>query len=116
MAAAFAERSARTISRAYRGGALRAYRDGNGRSVRIRFGDLRQWMMATSAAAPQRHEEELQFSDPLERLDMGGKVPAAGLSENLALLNAARARLRPAGAPGDVGRRRAGGSADASRA
>ena len=116
MAAALAGRSTRTISRAYRGGTLRAYRDGNGRGVRIRFGDLRQWMMATSAAAPQRRKEEPQSSNPLKRLDMGGRTPVTGPSENLALLNAARAQQRRGVAPDAVAQHRVAGSAAASRA
>lgn len=48
-AAEEATRSVRTIRRAYRCGALAAHRDGNGRSVRIRYRDLRVWMMAEPA-------------------------------------------------------------------
>ena len=40
MAATIARRSARTIRRAYRTGTLTAYRDGNGRGIRIRDRDL----------------------------------------------------------------------------
>lgn len=114
MAAALAGRSVRTISRAYRGGTLRAYRDGNGRGVRIRFGDLRQWMMATTVAASARQQEAEHFVSPLERADMGGgKVTARGPSENLALLNAARARLRGGGAAGGGASPRSEGPAGA---
>lgn len=108
-AAALAERSIRTIQRAYGTGKLLAYRDGNGRGVRIRYGDLRQWMMATSAIAPRRREEEPRSSNPIERLDMGGRTPVTGPSENLALLNAARARQQSGVASGDAARRRVAG-------
>ena len=84
-AAALARRSVRTIRRAYRSGALLAYRDGSGRSVRIRYADLQDWLMREPAASP------------------AGSVPASArphrpspscggtLTENLALLRAARA-------------------------
>jgi hypothetical protein len=52
-AAAEAKRCVRTIRRAYRCGALAAHRDGNGRSVRIRYRDLRVWMMAEPATPPE---------------------------------------------------------------
>jgi excisionase family DNA binding protein len=52
-AATVAKRSIRTIRRAYRRGALAAHRDGNGRSVRICYRDLRRWMMAEPAAKPE---------------------------------------------------------------
>ncbi len=109
MAAALAGRSVRTIRRAYRTGTLLAYRDGNGRGIRIRYGDLRQWMMATTAVASERQEEDeaLHPLGPLERLDMGGRVTARVPSENLALLNAARARRRRGVAPVDGAGRRA---------
>jgi hypothetical protein len=114
MAAALARRSVRTISRAYRGGTLRAYRDGNGRGVRIRFGDLRQWMMATTVAASAPQQQAEHFDSPLERADMGGsKVTARGPSENLTLLNAARARRRGGGASGGGASSRSEGPAGA---
>src|SRR5680860_356538 len=49
-AAAIAECSVRTIRRAYSSGLLLAYRDANGRGVRIRYGDLRAWMMREPVA------------------------------------------------------------------
>jgi hypothetical protein len=45
-AAEVAQRSVRTIRRAYLSGRLVAHRDGNGRGVRIRYGDLRAWLLA----------------------------------------------------------------------
>lgn len=117
MAAAIAGCSARTIRRAYRAGALLAYRDGNGRGVRIRYGDLRQWMMAAPVGASARQEEDeaRRLRRPLERLDMSGKAPSRRRpSENLALLKAAR--RRNGGGRGGVGGRRAADSAASQRA
>lgn len=107
-AATLANRSVRTIRRAYRTGALPAYRDGNGRGVRIRYGDLRRWMLARSAAA--QPDEQQQPAPPLERLDMSAKVVQPKDSENLALLRAARARQRHDGARGGGAPPRAGDS------
>jgi excisionase family DNA binding protein len=45
-AARVARRSVRTIRRAYRAGHLVAHRDGNGRNISIRYGDLRAWLLA----------------------------------------------------------------------
>jgi excisionase family DNA binding protein len=93
-AAAIAGRSVRTIRRAYRAGTLVAYRDGNGRGVRIRYDDLRQWMMAGLAASPAMKDESKArlLVRSVERSDMGKTVARQGaLSENLALLQAARA-------------------------
>ncbi len=115
-AAMLAGRSVRTIRRAYRAGALLAYRDGNGRGVRIRYDDLRRWMLARSAAAPPLREQGDQPDAPRKRLDMEGRVAPARDSDNLALLNSARARLQRGGALGDDVRRHAAGSAGARRA
>lgn len=117
-AAAIAGRSVRTIRRAYRAGALVAYRDGNGRGVRIRYDDLRQWMMAGLAASPAMKDESKArlLMRPVERSDMGKTVARQGaLSENLALLNAARARQRGRAAGGGASPR-SGGPAGAPRA
>jgi excisionase family DNA binding protein len=102
-AATIAARSVRTIRRAYRRGSLPAYRDGAGRGVRIRYADLRGWMMS----------EPVAVDPPPGRGSPPGPAPAAArprggsLSENLALLRAAReARSRP-------GRRAAASSASA---
>lgn len=111
-----AARSTRTIRRAYRDGRLRAYRDGNGHAVRIRYGDLRAWMTASSAAAPGPDGPDPGEPPPLARLDMGGRTPRSAPGENMTLLNAARARLRRGAAPADGAGPRPGGSAGASRA
>jgi hypothetical protein len=84
-AAAEAEKCERTIRRAYRRGALEAWVDGNGRSVRIRYGDLRAWMMARSTRpAPKRIER-----DRVRRSSPSGPR-SEGTAENLRLLAAAR--------------------------
>jgi hypothetical protein len=87
-AATLANRSVRTIRRAYR--------------------DLRRWMLARSAAA--QPDEQQQPAPPLERLDMSAKVVQPKDSENLALLRAARARQRHDGARGGGAPPRAGDS------
>jgi excisionase family DNA binding protein len=97
-AASIAGRSVRTIRRAYRAGKLLAYRDGNGHGVRIRYDDLRQWMTAALAVSRTPPGQDKLPTPPLKRLDMGGKVRAGQSSENLALLNAARAQRRRGGA------------------
>ena len=45
-AARIAHRSVRTLRRAYLSGNMVAHRDGNGRGVSIRYGDLRAWLTA----------------------------------------------------------------------
>jgi excisionase family DNA binding protein len=57
-AAAIAERSVKTIRRAYSCGRLPAYRDGGGRCVRIAYRDLRAWLTAEELARPGRTAEE----------------------------------------------------------
>jgi excisionase family DNA binding protein len=57
-AAAIAERSVRTIRRAYTSGRLPAYRDGGGRCVRIAYRDLRAWLTAEEIARPGRSVSE----------------------------------------------------------
>jgi excisionase family DNA binding protein len=60
-AAQIAQRSVRTIRRAYASGELTAFRDGGGRCVRIRYRDLREWMMSEelSPAQPARGADRL---------------------------------------------------------
>jgi hypothetical protein len=74
-------------------GTLRAYRDGSGRGVRIRYGDLRNWMMRKPVAVSRNDE----LATPAGRIAVGasGKRKAPGEpSENLALLIGARRRKR----------------------
>lgn len=87
-AAEVARRSVRTIRRAYRAGSLRAYRDGNGRGVRIRFGDLREWMMAKSASALSIDADQ-PISGVRHRKRFGGRPES---SDNMRLLKAAQQR------------------------
>lgn len=94
-AARVAGRSVRTIRRAYRAGSLIAYRDGNGRGVRIRRDDLRDWMMATSAVSLSRASARTKKAPlGLEQkvVHTGPGTPKKRLSENRALLRAARER------------------------
>src|ERR1044072_4691017 len=53
-AAQVARRSVRTIRRAYASGRLRPYRDGGGRGVNIRRGDLRAWLMSEEIGSRAR--------------------------------------------------------------
>lgn len=115
-AAVIAKRSVRTIRRAYRAGRLRAHRDGNGHGVRIRYSDLRKWMMATSAAAPVLEPQEEKMPPPQPRLDMSRTTLVSDSSNNVTLLNAARARLQRGDAPCGGGSRRSEAPADAHRA
>ena len=99
-AARVAQRSVRTIRRAYLSEKLGAHRDGNGRSVRIRYGDLRAWLMAeliTKAAEPAS-------SRPVGRVEV--RKPAEGSTKtgNLELLTATRARRSHAARASSVGR------------
>jgi len=90
-AATIARRSVRTIRRAYSKGALRAYRDGNGRGVRIQYADLRDWLTAMSAVI-RRDDLERPAGRPTRR----ARASRERLDENLRLLGAAQARPRPA--------------------
>jgi len=96
-AARVARRSVRTIRRAYLSGGLVAHRDGNGRRVTIRYGDLRAWLMARRIAlAPAQA--------PARAVGQAGSRKRADRSTstgNLELLSAARRhRPRPALASG----------------
>jgi excisionase family DNA binding protein len=57
-AAAIAERSVKTIRRAYSSGRLPAYRDGGGRCVRIAYRDLRAWLTAEEIGSSGRSAAE----------------------------------------------------------
>jgi excisionase family DNA binding protein len=84
-AASVAGCSVKTIRRAYSSGTLVAYRDAGGRGVRIRYGDLRNWMMCEVVAA---------VGDVDDGVGLGGSGGSsrrsARASENLQLLLAAR--------------------------
>jgi excisionase family DNA binding protein len=105
-AAAIANRSVRTIRRAYRAGTLPAYRDAHGRGVRIRYRDLRDWMMS-ELLAPKVDRLALD-GEPAPGLIFGVRpIPSGSRSENLALLNAARRARARRGLGGAAGRRAA---------
>lgn len=87
-AAAIAERSVRTIRRAYKTGQLAAYRDGGGRRIRIRRTDLRDWMMR-ERVEPRVLRGQASPSPPGLTLE---QRPTGSTGENLALLRAARDR------------------------
>jgi excisionase family DNA binding protein len=84
-AAAIAERSVRTIRRAYSSGRLAAYRDGGGRGIRIRRADLHDWLLR------ERVEPQTQGAggSPPPHVSLERR-PTRTLSENLSLLRAAR--------------------------
>ena len=86
-AARIAQRSARTIRRAYLSGRLVAHRDGNGRGIRIHYGDLRAWLLA-ELVAPR---SEPASSELMARIDLKGSRARANTG-NLELLTAARRR------------------------
>ncbi len=102
-AAAIANRSVRTIRRAYRGGTLPAYRDAHGRGVRIRYRDLRDWMMS-ELLAPKVDRPALDGAPLLGSVSGVRPIPSGSQSENLALLNAARRARARRGLGGAAGR------------
>jgi excisionase family DNA binding protein len=87
-AARIAQRSARTIRRAYLSGRLVAHRDGNGRGIRIHYGDLRAWMLA-ELVAPR---SEPTSSELMARVDLKGSRSSRQNTGNLELLSAVRRR------------------------
>jgi excisionase family DNA binding protein len=98
-AAAIAERSVRTIRRAYSSGRLVAFRDGGGRGVRISYADLRRWLLC----------EEIAPTETPSHPDLPSTAPTrgnVGQADHLALIHAAREHHR----------RTAGSAATRSRA
>ena len=89
-AARIAKRSVRTIRRAYLSGRLIAHRDGNGRGVRIRYGDLHAWLTARVVTPTG----DVPSSRPVPRADVRTQTQARVKTGNLELLNAARRRAR----------------------
>lgn len=87
-AAQIAQRSIRTIRRAYLSGKLLAHRDDNGRGVRIRYADLRAWLLAQ----PIRPAREQPASRPVARINVRKRSEGGAKTENLELLTAARER------------------------
>jgi hypothetical protein len=108
-AARVARRSARTLRRAYLSGRLTAHRDGNGRGVSIRYGDLRAWLTAgviapTPGAAP---------SLAIARANVRGRTDAVAETGNPELLRAALGqgtrRVRASAGPRPAARRSGSG-------
>src|SRR5436309_14601223 len=94
-AARIAQRSARTIRRAYLSGRLVAHRDGNGRGVRIRYGDLRAWLTAEVV----RPTTEVVSYQPVGRAAVRRQGEGRVKTGDLELLSAVgqRAGRRPRG-------------------
>jgi Helix-turn-helix domain len=95
-----AQRSVRTIRRAYGSGRLVAHRDGNGRGVRVRYADLRAWLLA-ELVAPR---PEPSVPRPVAQVAMRKPADGRVKTGHLELLRAAReqharavAAVRPAG-------------------
>jgi excisionase family DNA binding protein len=104
-AARLARRSVRTLRRAYLSGKLTAHRDGNGRGVSIRYGDLRAWLTAeviaaSPAASPSR---------AIARANVRGRTDPAVETGNTELLTAAlqhrTRRVRASAGPRPAGKR-----------
>jgi hypothetical protein len=90
-AAAIAERSVRTIRRAYSSGRLIAFRDGGGRGVRISYGDLRRWLLCEEIRSPATPPRQ-----PVPPSSPGSPPAKPPHSDNLALIRAAREHQRRA--------------------
>ena len=104
-AARLARRSVRTLRRAYLSGKLIAHRDGNGRGVSIRYGNLRSWLTAeVIAPAPA-----VTPSRASARANVRGRTDADAETGNTKLLTAAlkrgSSRARAYAAPRPAGRR-----------
>ena len=106
-AARIVQRSVRTVRRAYVGGHLIAHRDGNGRRVSIRYGDLRAWQMAEEIA-PTATAATLE---PVGRVDVRKRATDSAETGNLQLLTAAR-RTRTRRDRASAAARTTGGQAD----
>src|SRR5213076_2102349 len=89
-AARESRRSVRTLRRAYLSGKLIAHRDGNGRAVTIRYGDLRAWL----TAKPIRGAAPATPAGAIARADVRRPVDAGVPTGNPELLTAAMQRRR----------------------
>jgi hypothetical protein len=105
-AARIAQRSARTIRRAYLSGRLVAYRDGNGRGVRIQYGNLRAWLLA-EVVTPEREPASSAVMGRVEVKQARVRVDTGNL-ELLASARRRRARRARASATVQPTRGRAG--------
>jgi hypothetical protein len=91
-AARVAQRSVRTIRRAYLSGKLLAHRDGNGRNVTIRYSDLRHWLLANEITP----SPNALLPRPVGRDEVQPPAKRHPKTGNLELLTAARSRRRRA--------------------
>jgi hypothetical protein len=100
-AARLAHRSVRTLRRAYMAGRLIAHRDGNGRGVTIRYGDLRAWL---TAHAIGRAPVPTGTAEAIARTDVRARPQGEARTGNAELLEAALRRrgrrARPVAARG----------------
>ena len=90
VAARIARRSVRTLRRAYLSGRMVAHRDGNGRGVSIRYGDLRAWLTDAVIARKPRSAT----APASARLDRRARPDSAANTGNPELLAAALQRRR----------------------
>ena len=90
-AAQIARRSVRTLRRAYTAGRLLAHRDGNGRGVTIRYGDLLAWLTA-EVISPAPTEADPRV---IARVDVRARPDATAATGNAELLEAALRRRGP---------------------
>jgi hypothetical protein len=108
-AARVARRSVRTLRRAYLSGRMIAHRDGNGRGVTIRYGDLRAWLTAeVIRRAPTAARAVAQ-------VDVRTRAGAPAATGNAELLSAALQRRGRRARTSAAPRSAAGGSGSASR-
>ena len=104
-AARIAQRSVRTMRRAYLAGRMVAHRDGNGRGVTIRYADLLAWLTADVV----RPRSVAPVAKPEVRVDV--RVEHAPVATgNLELLSAARNKRAAHGRVSAAPRARAGAS------
>lgn len=75
-----------TIQRAYRAGVLRAYRARGSRMVRVRYADLRDWMMSEPAA----REGVVADAKPVGAIIGSGTTGTAALTRRLEALRSSR--------------------------
>jgi Helix-turn-helix domain len=108
-AARIAQRSLRTIRRAYLSGRLVAHRDANGRRITIRYGDLRAWLLAE----PVTPLPDPPSPDLVGRVQVRKRAAAPAATGNLELLAAARQR-HARRARGSASARQHGGRADST--
>jgi excisionase family DNA binding protein len=87
-AARIATRSVRTIRRAYSSGRLTAFRDRSGRGVRIRYADLRNWMLGEEISPSGVEGSETPIPA------RPAAASAGSHQQSLALLQAARRSRR----------------------